>query len=272
MKISTLVGCLFFRLLSALPQHTCPGWMKFSGLANDMGLLADAVSWNNNGVVKGRCDNYDVVRNINSLYDTRMRIYQGEKVNNTFIVFRPTQQTPVGGEIHNERRMVSCTFFPNCTGSVHERFQWVFNDMVQKAGFDPNLFQYPLYIVGHSLGGALGVFMSIYLWNEYGIRSQMNLGLAGPYIGDEVFTVHHQRPLKTLYGPLWWQIESVDKNNPNNIDGTVEEYQVGTNGLYIDYNLLCGIPITPLPIPSQAYGMHDLKQYRLFLNGSDCSY
>ena len=267
-----IVGCLFFPLLSALPQRTCPGWLTFSGLANDMGLLADAVSWKTENDVMGKCDNYRVTQTISSFYDTRMRLYQGEKSNNTFIVFRPSQQTPTGGEIHDERRTVKCSFFANCTGNVHDRFQRVFTDMIQTAGFNRTTLQYPLYVVGHSLGGALSMFMSIYLWNTYGIRSRMNLGLAGPFIGDDTFTVHHQRPLKDLYGPLWWQIESVDKKNPINFDGTAEQYQVGNNGIYIDYNLLCGIDIDPLPIPFQSYGMHDLKQYRLFFNGSDCGY
>lgn len=29
--------------------------------------------------------------------------------------------------------------------------------------------------------------------------------------------------------------------------------------------------VKPLKIPEEAYGMHDLKQYALFLNGRDCA-
>lgn len=34
---------------------------------------------------------------------------------------------------------------------------------------------------------------------------------------------------------------------------------------------LCAMKVTPLRIPEEAFGMHDLRQYHLWLNGTDCA-
>lgn len=266
----------------ALPTRHCPGWFRFSGHVNDMGLLADAVSWDDNSQdVAGQCAAYRVVQEVEGLYDTRMRIYQTVNGTDVFIVFRPTQQTPEGQKIHDNRQLVGCDFVPGgCVGRVHERFQQAFKslfkskDTTVKPYVTNNL---KVYLVGHSLGGALTIFAAVYLWHTYGVLATINLGFAGPFIGDERFTNHHIQPLRMLYGSSWWQIETVDSNKPNtNYDGTVETYNIGNNeknnNIFIEDDLVCGLYIDPLPIPSESYGMHDLKQYRTVLKGEDCYY
>jgi hypothetical protein len=125
--------------------------------------------------------------------------------------------------------------------------------------------------VGHSLGGALQLFMGVYLWEVFGKTPILGLGFAGPFIGDEEFSTAHLIPYFGRIGSNGWQIEVCDAGDPRHCDGTTETYQVGKeNNLFIVEEAVCRFRVRPLPVPTQAYGMHDLKQYRLYTTGTKC--
>lgn len=258
------------RYSASVPYHECPSWMRSNGYINDLGMLADAVSWPNDGaVIKGVCQNFVISQDISGKYDTRMRIYRSLNYNLTVISFRPTQQTPDGGNIHNDRKMVMCSFFPHCQGKVHERFQEAFLSLINQVK-DWSFIYNDIATVGHSLGGSLQLFMGLFLWKKYNKPPLLSLGFAGPFIGDEKFSNNYLDGYFYVMQHRWWQIETTDANDPKRYDGTVEGYQVGNNEIFIDMEAVCSFPINPLQIPDQAYGMHDLRQYRLYLAGKTC--
>lgn len=264
------VSSLLFVIGSAVPYRECPVWMRTNGFINEMGLLADAVSWINDGKpIQGVCGNYSIQKDISGKYDTRMRIYQSLQYNLTVISFRPTQSTPEGGEIHNNRQLTPCTFFPACQGKVHNRFQEAFVSLINQVEMSDFL-NSDIAVIGHSLGGSLQLFMGVYLWEKYHKAPILSLGFAGPFIGDLEFSNNHLDIYFYIMKHNWWQIETVDQDNPTRYDGTVEGYQINNNDLFIDMDAVCSFPIHPLSIPDQAYGMHDLKQYRLYASGKDC--
>jgi hypothetical protein len=244
----------------------CPDLLYRSAAANDIGLLSDTVSSDDDGMVVGVCDSYASIATYEGDYATRMRIYRGASRNSTMIVFRPTQAS--GGDIHNDRRLVPCTFVPGCVGRVHERFQEAFLSLVETAGEIQTLITAPLFIGGHSLGGSLSLFMTIYLWWVYGILPVMSLGIAGPMIGDAEFSHEYQRTLHQSI--VWWQIESADRTNRENRDGTIESYNTDPPEMEIDTDAICLLLIDPLP-SYETYGMHDLKNYRVGLVGVDAA-
>lgn len=257
-------------IISALPQQECPVWMRTNGFINDMGLLADAVSWNNDGSeIQAICERFVIKHDISGKYDTRMRVYQSQNYNLSVVVFRPTQSTPDGQNIHTNRQMSACTFLPNCQGKVHDRFQEAFLSLVDQIK-DWSFLEYDIATIGHSLGGSLQLFMGLFLWKKYNKAPILSLGFAGPFIGDLVFSKSYLDNYSSIVKHNWWQIETIDINNSGKYDGTVEGYQVGNNEIYIDMNAVCSFPIHPLPIPEEAYGMHDLRQYRLYTSGTQC--
>jgi hypothetical protein len=264
--------CILFLSMasSALgrPQYTCPEWLSQRAVTNDIGFLCETVSWNS-GDIDGLCSRYTVAHESSGPYDTRMRIYRAEETGDHFIVFRPTQQNPTGGSIHAERKMVPCTFFPDCIGNVHERFQQAFIALIETVPDWTAILEREVFIAGHSLGGVFAEFMGFYLWQVHNRAPTLILSLAGPFIGDETFAWYYHYGLRQATQDMWWQVETVSLTNENNFDGTVEGYQVDDSGIFIDRELICGFPIEPLPIPSQSYGMHDLNQYRLFLKGTE---
>ena len=123
--ISFLVSVLSF------PNQGCPDILQTSGKINDLILFSDIVSWNSNyDIIIGVCDQYHLIYEKNGQYDTRIRIYTNN-FNTTYIVFRPTQQTPNGLDIHNNRHLSPCNFiFNGCQGLVHDRFQIAFESFV----------------------------------------------------------------------------------------------------------------------------------------------
>ena len=132
-----------------------------------------------------------------------------------------------------------------------------------------------IYITGHSLGGALALFMTAKLYYDYHIIPKVSYGFAGPFIGDGDYTRIVQDTLKQIIDIK--QIEVIDINNYENRDKTCEVYNTYDNGIYIDPNLLCGFYINPLPIdPNRnwdlqyTYGLHDIKNYRLLPQGKKC--
>lgn len=266
-----LYGFLFAAtIITALPYRECPVWMRTNGFINEMGLLADAVSWDNDGkAIQGICEKFVITHDISGKYDTRMRIYQSENYNLSVVAFRPTQSTPDGENIHNNRQMVPCSFLPNCEGKVHDRFQEAFLSLIVQIK-DWKFLQRDVATIGHSLGGSLQLFMGLYLWKKYNKPPLMSLGFAGPFIGDGQFSRAYLDAYFYIMHHNWWQIETVNMNNPGQYDGTVEGYQIGNNEIYIDMDALCSFPINPLSIPDQAYGMHDLRQYRLYTSGTQC--
>lgn len=258
----------------AAPPVNCPAWMGESGIANDLGLLADTVSWNDGyAVINGTCGEYNLLAEANGVYDTRMRVY--ETVNDTVIInYRPTQQTLAGGDIHVNRVLVPCVFFDGCIGLIHQRFQEAFLDLLSllpESFIEEDIVagNRTIHLSGHSLGGSLQLFMAIYLWRQHGIVPKTVLGLAGPFIGDETFTAAHQVGLKELLGDRWWQIESVNRNNAYEFDGTVEGYNVNYEPyIYIMQDAVCGLQVDRL---GDSYGMHDLRNYRTGLEGIKCT-
>lgn len=255
-------------LVGGLPSRYCPLWMKQNGIIRDMAFLSDTVSWNDVDKVEGVCGIYNVVFESNGLYDTRMRLYLSE--NNLFIVFRPTQQNPEGENIHRERRLTECRFISSCIGKVHERFQEAFFSLIENEKWKEYIDNSKtIFTTGHSLGGSLQLFMALYLKNNLNILPHYSIGFAGPFIGDYVFSRHHLTDFRLAMNERWWQIETINKETME-FDGTVETYQIDTDKLAIVNESICGFDIIPLPIPSHAYGMHDLKQYLLYLKGCLC--
>lgn len=250
----------------------CPSWMLRSGIVNDLGKLSDIVSWDGGfELVHGVCGEYHLLTQTEGIYDTRMRIYEKtpeEKV----VVFRPTQQTSAGGDIHVNRQLVPTTFLSNATGLVHDRFQQAFQDLIQKLPerFIVNeLKGKKVYVTGHSLGGSFQLFMALYLWKEWDTLPELALGFAGPFIGDEVFNQIYQVPFQELMGDKWKQIEAVNRYNEWDKDGTCEGYQVDSYPyLYINQNAICLLPTDHL---SYSYGMHDLRNYQTGIQGNYCN-
>ena len=102
---SVIIGAALslLSLVTAAPQQNCPDWLKQSGIANDMGLLSDTVSWDT-GDCDGVCGHYKTLYTANGKYQTRMRIYQSEATQSIFIIFRPTQQ--VGFSLRHARSLL----------------------------------------------------------------------------------------------------------------------------------------------------------------------
>lgn len=258
-------------LVASKPLYECPRWMESNGFINEMGLLADAVSWPaNHRVVQGVCETFIITHDISGKYDTRMRIYESQDYNLTVIAFRPTQSTPEGQQIHANRSMAPCTFFPHCRGRVHARFQEAFLSLIQQIVDWDLLRKRQIATVGHSLGGSLQLFMGLFLWEAFHSAPILGLGFAGPFIGDACFSKAHMVDYWHVMGHNGWQIETVDMDDPTRYDGTVEGYQVGEQDIYVDRDAICSFSIHPLPVPEEAYGMHDLRQYRLFTSGEEC--
>ena len=279
--------------VKAYPSILCPRELSQSGFTNDLGLLADVVSWENTPIVNGVCGAYNQIFEKHGEYDTRMRIYKNNITNDVIFSFRPTQQTSAGGDIHNNRKLSACRYMNgSCYGLVNDRFQEAFITLTEDLGDDffKSLPTDSVSTVGHSLGGSFQLMMGVYLYSMYSIAPKYMLGFAGPFVGDVVFTETYQYPLKDKLQDKWWQIETVDVNNPSSYDGTVEGYNVNlpendpweawnpfvkkppedvtvNTPIYIEEDAICRIEIIPL---SDSYGMHDLKNYRLALTGKDC--
>lgn len=252
----------FIVFLSACSASICPDEVYTSGYANDLGLLSELVSGDPYDA-QGVCGFYTALTTIDNVYDTRMRIYTSD--DKVFIVFRPTQMTLAGGDIHVNRRLVQCDFIDECKGLVMERFQEAFVRLT--AGINWSKYENTsVYIGGHSLGGAFSVFMGVYLLENYQIKPKMILGIAGPFIGDDEFNQNYLVRLKETV-PNWYQIE-----DENRVDGetdmTVEQYNVPYPPYISIYEpVVCKVQIDKL---WDSYGMHDLKNYRLALKGKFC--
>jgi hypothetical protein len=253
------------------PNIECPKNLSTDGFINDVVNLAEVVSWNSNYEnVLGVCASYNCIYEKNGLYDTRMRLYQrDDKQEDVIIVFRPTQQTSEGGNIHVNRQLVPCNFLNNsCGGLVHNRFQQAFNSFIDDYMIE-QIKNKTVYIAGHSLGGAFVIFMGIYLENVLQQTPKLMLGLAGPFIGDTVFSNLFQIPLHKKLRDNWFQIESINQYNIGEFDGTVEGYNVDNYPfIYIYNDVICGVKVQKL---ADSYGMHDLRNYRLFFQGTECS-
>lgn len=262
-----LLPFLIVAPVSAVPVE-CPTWMRNNGYINDLGLLADAVSWplHDAQVVRGVCADYVLDQEVDGLYDTRMRVYTSRQYNLSVVAFRPTQPTPQGQAIHSDRQLTPCVFFPYCEGRVHGRFQDAFLSLVGK--IENWSFAYnDVATVGHSLGGSLQLFMGVYLWETLEKMPILGLGLAGPFIGDEAFASAHLEPYFGRMQGNKWQVEVVDVADTRRFDGTVETYD---HQLFVLPDAVCRFPIHPLDVPRHAYGLHDLRQYRLFTSGHAC--
>jgi hypothetical protein len=251
--------------------NPCPQEIYSRGDWNDLGLLSEVVSWDGGfEYVHGVCGEYRLLQQTEGIYDTRMRIYE-KSSEDIVIVFRPTQQTSQGGDIHVNRRLVPCSFINECQGLVNDRFQEAFLDLISKVPssfWEEKVRHKNVLVAGHSLGGSLQLFMAFYLWKELETLPQMSFGLAGPFIGDSVFTDQYQKELKEKMGNTWWQVEAQNKYNSWDVDTTVEGYQVDSYPkLEIQQEVICRLSVDHL---SDSYGMHDLRNYRTGLRGNQC--
>ena len=132
-------------------------------IMSDLVLLADTVSQ-----PEAPVGAYRVLQTCDSpLYDTRMRVYASPDT--TVIVFRPTQQTSQGGDIHVDRHVSPADFLQHKTnqGRVHYRFQQAYLGMVHSCHSILSTLateNQPLYVTGHSLGGSFSLFMAASLY------------------------------------------------------------------------------------------------------------
>ncbi len=274
---------MFFRILTSLlslliinaqPEFTCPSVFETNGFYNDAGMLAESISTQPTPyLIDGVCGTYNYVHEVQGKYDTLMRIYKNLDENVIMFVFRPTQNTTEGIEIHNERKLVPCSFLgEGCLGYVDDRFQQAFESLVNE--IDSNFINGYVYgrhviIVGHSLGGSFTLFMGAYLLERFNIIPTVMIGLAGPFIGCQVFYNTYLSELNHHLGDQWLQVETIIESNPNDFDGTVEDYNVQLpEQIYIARKKICGLNITEQV--SQSYGMHDIRNYRSVMNGLIC--
>lgn len=273
MKLFTFLLCLYnvFALIDK-----CSDNITENGWTTDMATACDQVSTDNLSFI-GVCGTYDTVKtcSYDEPYFTRMRIYRNN--NDYIIVFRPTQKN--GDAIHKNRFLVDCTYLSIECGQVHNHFQEafikMFNDCQETIEEIINTNYSNIYVTGHSLGGSFELFMTTKLFFDYNIIVSKSYGFAGPFIGDHTFNDIILNPTAEKVDIK--QIETVDMYNYYNHDGTVEDYNIDDKGIYINYDLICGFYIDPLPIdyskptdPYYSYGMHDLKNYRLALDSSVC--
>jgi hypothetical protein len=148
--------------------------------------------------------------------------------------------------------------------------------------------------LGHSLGGALGLFMALYLYNVrpgpliidrlpvpsspcppirtpyisipqvHGVVPSLSLGLAGPFIGDQRFADVYYAPFRKATSDTWWQVETVDVNNRSNFDGTVESYQVSCTCVVREGSLAPEhertVLVWPLPPPALHSSLMGLRR------------
>jgi hypothetical protein len=248
----------------AQPSIVCPNYFETSGIINDLGLLADSVSWNNVQTVEGVCHTYNKVFESDGIYDTRMRVYSTDDL--IVFTFRPTQNSAEGGNIHVDRKLVPTTFF-NGTELVDNRMQEAFISLTKD--FDYDIIRNKTILMGaHSLGGIFIQFQMIYLQEVLNITTKFSLGFAGPFVGNRAFYNKYQKQFKTNNITTWWQVEDVNRYNPSDFDGTVEGYNTPYPPfIYIANEAICGLYIT---VQEGTYGMHDLINYRSALKGTDC--
>ena len=266
---------LMFMFVSgvAYPQNLCPSTLKTSGNVRDLVFLSDTVSWDQGfHHLEGICGNYTLLHQSNGVYDTRMRVYEKDP-HNLVIVFRPTQSTPQGGDIHVDRKLVPCLFLNgSCRGWVDQRFQEAFLSMLHDGVDEDFWIQHvkgkKVSIVGHSLGGSFVIFMGVYLYHLLKTPPLYMIGLAGPFVGNEIFSDVYQIPLHEKMGNRWFQMETINTQNYKEYDSTTETYNVAkTPFIYIYRDVLCGLQVSKIP---DSYGMHDLRNYNLFFTGEKC--
>jgi hypothetical protein len=243
----------------ARPDYPCSNNIIENGLTTDMIRIADQVSGGEEDVF-GKCGSYRSLITCNGIYDTRMRIYEMIMNNNMIyiIVFRPTQQTPIGGDIHVNRELIPTSFLiSNNRGRVHHRFQEAFINLYDQCKHVIDIFNNnsTIYITGHSLGGAFALFMSAKLYYDYNLTSKV-YSFAGTFIGNKEYTEYVQNNIKENVEINL--VETVDKNNWDNFDGTTEYYNTPDNSIYIDHDMICAFYVEPL---KDSYGMHDIKNY-----------
>jgi hypothetical protein len=196
------------------------------------------------------------------LYDTRMRVYASEDT--AVLVFRPTQQTPEGGDIHVDRYVSPTDFLQHTRnqGKVHHRFQQAYLDMVHSCRSTLSTIasaKEKIYVTGHSLGGSFSLFLAATLYYDFHVVPHGVYAFAGTFIGDEEYTTAIQDPLVDTF-PIQL-MEVVDRHDPGRRDATSEQYQTADQSLHIVPSMICGLYIDPLG-PLESYGLHDLKNYQ----------
>lgn len=247
----------------------CPSHVVRSGWMHDMGIAVERVSYDTDERFHGVCGiDYEIVNTceMQAPYYTRMRIYTSEVSSTTIISFHLTN--PSASTIHEDRRVTDCRFIdvvPYC-GQVHSRFQEAFTYMWDLCSSIETLILLNttrVLITGHSVGGSLSLFMASKLFWDYNIIPERVYSFAGPFIGDELFTVLIQRPLTSVSDIR--QMETVDRFNRSRYDMTSEMYNTDDDALCIDHALICGLYIDP----PHSSGLHDFHNYKMLMDGND---
>jgi hypothetical protein len=253
---------LFIKSTISQPNIVCPNYFNTNGYINDLGLLAEAASWNDITSVNGVCHTYNKVFESHGIYDTRMIVYEADNI--IVFTFRPTQQNDESGKIHLNRRLVSVSFFNDGVGYVNDRMQQAFESLTKD--FPYEIIRNKDVLMGsHSLGAIFTQFQMVYLKEVFNITTKLNLGFAGPFIGDLEFTEKYLYQFKNNSNCVWWQVETVNKND---FDGTVTQYNVDyAPFIFIEIDAVCGLNII---VQKNTYGMHDLINYRSALVGNYC--
>lgn len=251
-------------MLSKKMNAECPFKWKQDTKIQDFVMLMDRVSWTSDTtgqIIDGRNGSYLQIAQSDGVYDTRMRVYTSND-KTIFFIFRPTQQD--GWTIHQDIKLVSIQFLSAVLdGFVHERFQEAFMSLLQNMPSDvlQNIKIYKkIYIGGHSLGGALSIFMLMHLVYNIGIIPDNVIGLAGPFIGDDIFDTNFQKPLQSLKSLEWFQVYTQIVSSTNIKDETILGYNSSYPPfIYYNDDLVCTFSI-PTQVPD-SYGMHDIKNY-----------
>ena len=274
MKCRFIMTVLFSCFMAANAE--CPLEWKTNTRIQDFVMLMDRVSWPSDvtgQIIDGKNASYLQIAQNDGSYDTRMRVYTGGN-NTIFFVFRPTQQTEEGGRIHHDIRLVPTEFLSTSAfhGFVHERFQQAFISLLQNSDVLQNIKTYDnIYVGGHSLGGALSIFMLMHLVYNIGIIPDKVIGLAGPFIGDEEFNNHFQKPLLSDKNLEWFQVYTQIESSPAVQDETISGYNSSFQPfIYYNPDLVCALSI-PYQL-SDSYGMHDIKNYISWFENTQSSH
>jgi len=265
--LTVLTTLVSMSMVTAFPPRACPTTWRHSPFMADMGLLAEVASWDHLsvGASVDSCQKLEshawmLTHEADGPYDTRMRVL--ERGNDTFAVFRPTQEA--GHAIHDDRRLVQCRLFPHCEGLVHEKFQEAFLPLAVSLNWTSVVDKHQsLHIIGHSLGGSLGMLLGAWLFATHEVVPETWIGLGSPFVGDEAFHMAHVATVREAMrsSQSAFVVEAMDATDPTNWDGIAEGYETDSAPpLFVDHRQLCGIAVPVLPA---SYGMHDLREYRL---------
>jgi len=261
-KMIFVSSMAFFYMTSSTTTIECPNDWKSNRTLADLVLLAEAVSYPNGSVViHGQHSNYTMIHQADGLYDTRMRWYTDTE-HSVYVVFRPIQETWSGMQIHLNRKLVPCTLSKGCVGHVHQRFQLAFLDMIQTI---PSLLWSRLqeapfiYTTGHSLGGSLARFFSVYSFLHSFPTPSVAILFGAPFIADETFEKTYLSKDDGI-----WDVFTINAENPLETDTIMENYNVPLPPfIYIEDDQVCSMTVVKR---WDTFTIHDLRNYQTWFD------